>query len=142
MLLIDDEPESFQLFCRALRRAKIPNPVFHASGGEAALRYLDGCINGVERWPCAVFLDIRMPVLNGFDVLTWIRNREILNQFVLVMMSSSSEPEDVSRAFTAGAHHYIAKDTGIDVVAKLIAEAMQFATFRERSLPKISSPAV
>lgn len=126
VLLVDDDPESYDLFRRVLRRAGIPNQVDFAPGGEEGVRYLDGCLLRRTPWPCVMFLDIKMPVMNGFDVLTWMRTREMLGKLVVVMLSSSREPEDVGRAFSLGVHHYIAKDAGASVVAQLVRSAMRF----------------
>lgn len=126
ILLIDDEPESYDIFCRVLRRASICSPVDHAQGGEEGIRYLDKCELGQQPWPCVTFLDIKMPVMNGFDVLTWMRSRGMLGKLVVVMMSSSSEPKDVSRAFALGVHHYIAKEAGNEIVANLVRSALLF----------------
>jgi CheY-like chemotaxis protein len=126
ILLIDDEPESYDLFCRVLIRTGVRNQVDHAPGGEEGIRYLDKCQLGHYAWPCVVFLDIRMPVMNGFDVLTWMRARGMLGKVVVVMLSSSTEPKDVGRAFGLGVHHYISKDAGADIVASLVRTAMMF----------------
>jgi CheY-like chemotaxis protein len=126
ILLIDDEPESYDLFCRVLIRAGVRNQVDHAPGGEEGVRYLDKCQLGHYTWPCVVFLDIRMPVMNGFDVLTWMRARGMLGKVVVVMLSSSTEPKDVGRAFGLGAHHYISKDAGTEIVAALVRTSMMF----------------
>ena len=127
VLLIDDEPESYDLFRRILRGAGIRNQVDFAPGGEEGVRYMDGCSLGRTPWPCVVFLDIKMPVMNGFDVLTWMRAREMLGKLVVVMLSSSSEPSDVGRAFSLGVHHYISKDVGTAIVAQLVRSAMLFS---------------
>ena len=132
ILLIDDEPESYDLFCRILIRTGIRNQVDHAPGGEEGIRYLDKCQLGHYAWPCVVFLDIRMPVMNGFDVLTWMRARGMLGKVVVVMLSSSTEPRDVSRAFALGVHHYISKDAGAEIVASLVRTAMSFAPLKAK----------
>ncbi|HUR59150.1 MAG TPA: response regulator [Opitutaceae bacterium] len=133
ILLIDDEAESYDLFARVLIRAGIHNQVDHAAGGEEGIRYLDKCQLGHYAWPCVVFLDIRMPVMNGFDVLTWMRARGMLGKVVVVMLSSSTEPTDVGRAFGLGVHHYISKEAGAEIVASLVRTAMTFAPLKAKS---------
>ncbi len=134
LLLIDDEPDSYDIFRRILVRAGIRYQIDYAPGGEEGIRYLDKCQQGGHAWPALLFLDIKMPVMNGFDVLTLMQSRGMLGKIVVAMLSSSSEPKDVGRAFGLGAHHYIAKEAGTDLIAQLVRSAMLFAPVKSASL--------
>src|SRR5687767_5058971 len=78
VLLVDDEAESLYLFARMLVNAGIRNQIDVADGGEEAVTYLERCKAGDYPWPAAVFLDIKMPVMDGFGVLRWAKDNGVL----------------------------------------------------------------
>lgn len=124
VLLVDDEPEALYLFARMLVNAGIRNQIDVADGGEEAIAYLQRCMSGEYPWPTAVFLDIRMPVVDGFGVLEWARDNDVLQKTVVVMLTSSEEPEDVKAAFQLGAHYYIPKEGKREKLSELLREAI------------------
>ncbi len=125
VLLVDDEPEAVYLFARMLVNAGIRHQIDVADGGEEAVAYLERCAAGEYPWPAAVFLDIKMPVMDGFAVLEWARDHDVLAKTVMVMLTSSEEPEDVSMAFDLGAHYYIPKDAPWEKLNDILREAMR-----------------
>lgn len=131
VLLVDDEPESLYLFARMLVSAGIRHQIDVADGGEEAVAYLQRCVAGDDPWPAAVFLDIKMPVMDGFGVLEWARDHGVLEQAVIVMLTSSDEPEDVARAFELGAHYYLPKDARREKLNELLREVMSRAADRD-----------
>lgn len=128
VLLVDDEPESLYLFARMLVNAGIRNQIDVADGGEEAVAYLQRCLAGEYPWPQAVFLDIKMPVMDGFGVLKWARDHGVLTKTVVVMLTSSEEPEDAATAFQLGAHYYIPKEAKHDRLNELLGEVMKRGT--------------
>jgi CheY-like chemotaxis protein len=108
----DDEPYVF-LLRLTFERAGITNPVHVVSDGQMALDYLAGVGEFADRskypLPCLVLLDLNLPKVGGLDVLKWIRQQPDLNRLVVVVMSSSAQPEDVERAYKLGANSYIEK---------------------------------
>lgn len=124
VLLVDDEPESVYLFARMLVNAGIRNQIDVADGGEPAVSYLERCLAGEYPWPVATFLDIKMPQLDGFGVLRWARKAGVLSKTVVVMLTSSDEPEDIAQAFALGAHYYIPKDARTDKLNELLRLAL------------------
>ena len=125
VLLVDDEPESLYLFARMLVNAGIPNQIDVADGGEEAVDYLQRCVSGDYPWPAAVFLDIKMPVMDGFGVLEWARDNGVLDRTLIVMLTSSEEPEDAARAFELGAHYYIPKEAKREKLNELLREVLR-----------------
>lgn len=126
VLLIDDEWESHDIFYRTLNRDGLLLHFDAAFGGEEGIAYLERCRSGQRPWPAVVFIDIKMPGSNGFDVLRWAKQNGVLGNAVFVMLSSSNEPQDVLKAFQLGVHHYVSKTSPPAVLRDLIQTASRF----------------
>jgi CheY-like chemotaxis protein len=109
VLIIDDDPDAVELARHALQRAKIPNPLISLSDGRAAISHLRHCATGTKEMPLFVFLDLNMPVVDGFYVLDWMRHQPALRRLITVVLSTSSNQRDVARAFELGADAYLPK---------------------------------
>ena len=136
LLVIDDDPDAHFLLGRSLVRAGIPNQLDALPDGEAAIDYFERCLRSEITWPYVVFLDIKMPGIGGFAVLEWLRERRLLGNTVVAMMSSSDAPEDVSRAFSLGAHTYLNKGVNPDVLGPIVRSAITLAEQHRRALPR------
>ncbi len=123
ILVVDDEPEDTYFVRRALKAAGIPNPVIGCGDGEEAVSFLESARFGGQ-FPCLIFLDLKMPRMNGFEFLTWIRSHPEFAGLKVVMLSSSELEEDRARALALGAHDYLVKFPSPEVLAKMIAEAL------------------
>ena len=108
----DDEPYVY-LLRLTFERAGITSPVHVVSDGQMAKDYLAGLGEFADRQkhplPCLVLLDLKLPKVNGLEVLEWIRQQPGLKKLVVVVLSSSAQPEDVERAYELGANSYIEK---------------------------------
>ena len=107
ILHVDDDADARFLFGRSVVRAGLRNQIDIADSGDEAMAYLQECLNGEQPWPCAVFLDVEMPHRNGFEVLTWMRAQGIAGKTVIVMHSSSEDPDHIKQAFKRGAHAFL-----------------------------------
>ena len=136
LLVVDDDPDAHFLLGRSLVRAGIPNQLDTAHDAEAAIEYFERCVRNELTWPYVVFLDIKMPGIGGFAVLEWLRERKLLGNTVVAMMSSSDAPEDVSRAFSLGAHTYLNKGVKPDVLGPIVRSAISLAEQHRRPLPR------
>ena len=137
MLVIDDDSDAHFLLGRVLARAEISNPLEFAHDGESGIAYFEQCVRGEKSWPAVVFLDIKMPGMGGFGVLEWLRERGMLGQTFVAMMSSSDAPTDVSRAFSLGAHTYLNKNVTYDVLGPIVKSALKISQ-SNRHTPKTS----
>lgn len=108
ILVVDDEPEDTYFLRRALKGAGLTNPVIGCSDGEEAVHFLESAKFGGQQ-PCLVFLDLRMPRMDGFEFLAWIRSHAEFEDLKVVVLSSSERPEDRERALSLGAHAYMVK---------------------------------
>ncbi len=107
VLLVEDTLSDELLILRALRQSSVVTSVDIARDGEEAVDYLIG--NTSVEAPALVLLDIKLPKLDGHQVLSRIRAHEATSQLPVVVLSSSDEPRDIAQAYDAGANSYIVK---------------------------------
>lgn len=105
VLLVEDNPDDEQLTLRSLRKAKISNPVFIARNGEEALTLLAD----LKPLPAVVLLDLKLPKLDGFEVLRQIRTTPKTKTLPVVVLTSSSEDRDIIESYDSGANSYVRK---------------------------------
>jgi two-component system response regulator len=113
ILLVEDNSDDIELTVMALKEAKITNPVVVARNGVEALDYLFGTGPHAGRdtsaQPVVVLLDIKLPLLNGIDVLKRMREDERTRRTPVVMLTSSTEQADIVRTYDLGANSYVRK---------------------------------
>lgn len=130
VFIIDDDADAHYLLQRQISRLGLTAPMHHAMSGQEALAYLNACLREEKPFPCLMFLDIKMPGLSGFDVLEWMRERQLLGLVCVAMLSSSNSNGDIQRAMKLGAHTYVTKPPSKDVLLKLIDEAVRMQSRR------------
>ena len=112
ILLVEDSDADAEMTIDALRQAKLANPIVHVEDGVEALDYLFARgeyadkSNGI---PAVVLLDIKMPRLDGIEVLREIRGSEKFKHVPVVILSSSSEENDLARSWDLGVNAYVVK---------------------------------
>jgi len=113
ILLVEDNPDDEELTLRALRKGNIANEVFVARDGGEALDFLFGTGRHAGRdpltMPAVVLLDLKLPKLNGIDVLQRMRADPRTKLIPVVVLTSSSEDEDMLRSYQSGANSYVRK---------------------------------
>ena len=113
ILLVEDNSDDIELTVMALKEAKITNPVVVARNGVEALDYLFSTGTHAGRasadQPVVVLLDIKLPLLNGIDVLKRMREDERTRRTPVVMLTSSTEQADIARTYDLGVNSYVRK---------------------------------
>ena len=113
ILLVEDNNDDVELTVMALKEANIVNPVVVARNGVEALDYLWGTNAHAGRdaadQPVVVLLDIKLPLLNGIDVLKRMRQDERTRRTPVVMLTSSTEQADILKTYDLGANSYVRK---------------------------------
>ena len=113
IMLVEDNPNDEELTLRALRKANIANNVIVARDGQEAVDFLFGTGRHAGREPLAmpavVLLDLKLPKLDGIDVLHRIRADPRTKLVPVVILTSSSEDEDMLRSYQSGANSYVRK---------------------------------
>jgi CheY-like chemotaxis protein len=113
ILLAEDSPDDVTLFLDTMRRSGLRNPVIVVHDGVEAVQYLKGEGEFADRdrypMPVILMLDLRMPRMDGFQVLEWIYSQSHLTDLLVVVLSHYGETNDINRAYTLGAHSFLLK---------------------------------
>jgi len=113
ILLVDDNRMDIALTLDAFREARLFNKIQVVQSGEAALNYLFGTGPYSDRTayplPNLILLDLKMPGIDGFEVLKRIKNTEILRRIPVIILTSSKEEEDRNLSYDIGTNSYLEK---------------------------------
>jgi len=113
ILLVEDSEDDVALCQRALKKNKIDNKMVVARDGREALDYLfgTGTYGGRDKsqMPAAIFLDLNMPKMNGFEVLKRIRADDRTSLLPVLILTTSDEEKDLIEGYRLGANSYICK---------------------------------
>jgi CheY-like chemotaxis protein len=118
ILLVEDNPADVRMMQEALLMAEIPHHLALVTDGEEALQYLNrqGKYSAATR-PDIVLLDIKLPKISGHGVLEAIRNNPELRTLPVMILTSSSAPQDRATSEDLQATHFITKPVGLNVLA-------------------------
>jgi CheY-like chemotaxis protein len=113
ILLVEDREDDIVIVRRALVQAHLVNPLHVVRDGEEAIEYLSGTGKYANReefpLPGLILLDLKMPRVDGFQVLEWIRKQPGLKGIVVLVLTSSDQLRDVNRAYALGASSFLVK---------------------------------
>lgn len=110
ILLVEDNPDDLELAQIALRESGVESEALVARDGQEAIDILLGERRpGEEAYPGVVLLDLKLPRVNGFEVLKRLRQEELTRYLPVVVMSSSREESDLRESYRLGANSYIQK---------------------------------
>ena len=117
ILLAEDSPADAEMAVDALKEARLANPIVHVEDGVEAMDYLlrrGAYANREEGLPAVLLLDIKMPRMDGLEVLREIRNTDELKRLPVVILSSSREESDLARSWDMGVNAYVVKPVDVD----------------------------
>lgn len=115
ILLVEDDPRDAELTIMALADHNLSNRVSHVKDGVEALeflRYEGKFVDREKELPAVILLDIKMPRMDGIEVLEIIRNDDTLKSLPIVMLSSSREDPDLQKCYALGVNAYVVKPVG------------------------------
>ncbi len=129
LLWVEDEADDVILGERAMIKAGFAKPMI-ARDGEQAVNYLSGKGDFSDRarfpMPSLVLLDLKLPRMSGFEVLTWIRAHSELRHMPVIMLTSSRELEDIRRAYEYGANAFLVKPVEGQMFSELFRSVYSF----------------
>jgi CheY-like chemotaxis protein len=139
VLYVEDDENDFDLLKVAGQRCGTPFSLQHAADGEQAIAYLEGAGAFADRekypFPDLVLLDLKMPKLDGFEVLQWIRSNPLTSSVPVVVLAGSSFRADIRRALELGANSYAAKPAKLEELEVLIDQIADVWLAREEVPP-------
>ena len=113
ILIVEDNRADLEMTLRALKKARLLNPIQVAEDGAEALEYLQGAGHHAgretSRLPRVMLLDLKLPKLSGLDVLRRVRDDERLRALPVVVLTSSRQQPDIEEAYRLGVNSYIVK---------------------------------
>ena len=124
ILLVDDDENDALLLQRAFRKAGLDECLRIVRHGQEAINYLSGrgIYSDRERYPLPflMLLDLKMPGIDGFEVLRWARAERDLKRLLIVVLTSSNLQTDVGRAYDLGANSYLVKPVEFDEMVHMV----------------------
>ena len=142
ILLVEDNPSDVGLTQRALAKSHVANELVVAEDGQEALDYLfgAGAYTGrdVTELPALVLLDLKLPRVDGLQVLRQIRADERTSRLPVVILTTSKEEQDVAQSYDLGANSYIRKPVDFTQFAQAIEQmGLYWLVLNESAPPKV-----
>lgn len=126
ILLVEDNMNDAELTIRALHKNNIVNNIIHLKDGASALDFIFGkgefAGRNINNKPKVILLDLKMPKVDGMEVLQRIKEDKQMSKIPVVILTSSKESPDVSKAYALGANSYIVKPVEFEGFSKAITE--------------------
>ncbi|TGK03220.1 response regulator [Leptospira langatensis] len=138
ILYAEDNPNDAELTLRGFRKNNLVNQVFHVKDGEEALEFLftKGRYKDRENTgrPLFVLLDLKMPKVDGLEVLKEIKSSENLRTIPVVMLTSSAEEKDIVESYKLGVNSYIIKPVEFEKLIVTVSEIGQYWCILNKSV--------
>jgi len=121
ILLVEDNPMDVDLTMQAFKEHGVGNPVLACRDGEEALRYMDEHYLPTDsQVPSLVLLDLRLPKVDGLEVLRRARQHPVWRQVPIVVLTTSGENKDIEAAYQLGVNSYIVKPVDFLAFAEVV----------------------
>ena len=123
VLVAEDDPNDVFLLRRAFQKAGMSNPLVVFHNGQEAIDYLSHTDRaGLEKsiGPALFFLDLKMPLMDGFDVLTWLHARPGAKNMPVIVLTSSNQEKDIEQAKRLGADDYRVKPQQFEDLIEIV----------------------
>jgi two-component system response regulator len=126
VLLVEDNMHDAELTIRALKKVNLASKLFHVKDGAEALDFVyakgDYAARRADNWPKLIILDIKMPKVDGIEVLRQLKANELTKTIPVVIMTSSKEEQDIVTSYNLGVNSYVVKPVNFADFAKAVAE--------------------
>lgn len=121
ILLVEDNSADAELMIRALRKVNLANKLLHLKDGAEALEFIFRTSDGPIK-PKVIFLDIKMPKVDGIEVLRRLKADDQTKSIPIVIMTSSKEEQDIITSYELGVNSFVVKPVEFDAFAKAVSE--------------------
>ncbi|ELS31912.1 MULTISPECIES: response regulator [Pseudanabaena] len=136
IILVEDNPDDERLTIRALRRGSIANEILVARNGEEAL----AMVLSSNPLPSVVLLDLKLPKIDGLEVLRQIRANERTHLLPVVVLTSSSEESDIINSYNLGANSYVRKPVEIEKFIEAVRQLGLYWAVINEIHPEVRKP--
>lgn len=130
ILIAEDNEDDAYFLKRGLRKIGLHNPVHILTDGGEVMDYLKAEGKFEDRaqypFPSVIFTDVKMPRVNGFELLAWLQEHPDCKVIPTMVFSSSGQAEDVERAYQLGANAYFIKPSSMEELEDLLRHAYEF----------------
>lgn len=129
ILLVEDNPDDLHIALHALRKAGLSDKVVHvARDGAEALSFMFGAAAGERPKPRVILLDLKLPKVDGIEVLRRLKRDPHTQTIPVVVMTSSNEPRDLETCYSLGVNSYIVKPVNFEHFISTMAEIEKYWT--------------
>lgn len=139
ILIVEDIESDIRLFQIALKRNGVTGPIQFVLDGQQAMDYLQGLPPYDDRQKCPfphiIYMDLKMPRVNGFQLLRWIKNHKECSVVPLIVFTASSQDADIKEAYHLGANAYLVKPTNLNELIEMIRRSVQFWGVSQKPIP-------
>jgi len=136
ILIAEDDENDAYILQRGLRAAGFHNPFHISPDGADAVRYLKGeapyADRGKHRFPRIIITDLKMPNMDGFELLEWLKEHGDCNVIPCLVLSSSQQPRDVQRAYRLGANSYLMKPPTFEELVEHLQLVLRYWTMCQK----------
>jgi CheY-like chemotaxis protein len=139
ILLVEDNPDDADLVIRALKKNNLAGHILHLKDGEEALEFIFGtgryANRNIKEMPKVIILDLKMPKVDGLEVLHKIKTDERTKAIPVVIMTSSKEERDIIKGYHLGANSYIVKPVNFPDFSRTVSELGSYWLLTNQKIP-------
>lgn len=127
ILMAEDNPDDIMITQKAWKEGQITNPLYIVNNGEEAIEFLNkkGSYNDAPS-PSLLLLDLKMPRMDGFEVLSKIKGDDRFRKMPIIVLTTSDREEDIERAYDLGCNSFICKPMNFENFVKVMIEIQQY----------------
>ena len=130
IIIVEDDPNDAELIMRVFRKHNLTNKIIHLKDGEEALNYLfkqgGQGDNSALLSPKVILLDLKLPKIDGIEILQRIKSDELTKNIPVVVLTSSAEDRDIKAAYNLGVNSYVTKPIKFEEFAKVVSELRMY----------------
>ena len=143
ILLIEDNPDDIKLTLRAFNKTHMLNEIVTLHDGAQAIEYLFGPDPGKrndEQLPAIILLDLKLPKIDGLEVLRRLRADPLTRRLPVVILTSSKEERDIAAGYDLGANSYVRKPVDFEQFAEAVRQLGLYWLLLNQQPPKFNDP--